>query len=126
VTVDFNRINGIITDALHETIDFAADIAQENLSTDRYYWPRTTYRKNGEVVGTPRNARDEDTLYNSQYTVKEKNSGTIGYSADHAIAVHEGEPELDRPGRPFLKQVIEERGHDIARNFADNIKKKLS
>ena len=126
MSINFDGIDKAITEALHETIDYAADLAQENLSAERYFWPRVTRRKNGQVVSSPRDARDENTLYNSQYKIKRKSSGVVGYDADHAIAVHEGEPELDRPERPWLRLVAEEQGHDIAENFANNLKRRLS
>jgi hypothetical protein len=37
-----------------------------SMASDIYTWPRTTYRKNGEVADSPRNIIDTQELYNSQ------------------------------------------------------------
>ena len=118
-------LNNRITSALHETIDYAAELMQDNLEAERYYWPRVTVRQNGDVVYSPRDAIDTQELYYSQYKNKRRNSGTIGYGADHALPVHEGEPELERPERPWIRLTVEENGEDIKRNFADNLRNKL-
>ena len=123
--INRNGLNNRITSALHETIDYAAELMQENLEAERYPWPRVTVRKNGQTVYSPRNAIDTRELYLSQYKTKSRNAGAIGYGASHALPVHEGEPELERPERPWIKLTVEERGQDIKRNFADNLRRKL-
>ena len=114
-----------ITQSLHQTIDYTADLMQENLEAVRYTWPRKTLRRNGQTVFSPRDAIDTKHLYFSQFRSKRRFSGTIGYGADHAVPVHEGEPELDRPNRPWIRLTVEERGKDIKQNFADNLRNNL-
>ncbi|MGK7899083.1 MAG: hypothetical protein AB4372_37065 [Xenococcus sp. (in: cyanobacteria)] len=120
------KLYNAITKSLHQTIDYAGDLMQENLEAVRYNWPRRTRRRNGQTVFSPRDAVDTRELYHSQYRSKRRFSGTIGYSAVHAVSVHEGEPELDRPDRPWIKLTVEERGQDIKQNFADNLRNNLS
>lgn len=42
------------------------DKFQEMIKDERWDWPRNTVRRNGSVVGSPRDAYDEGTLHDSQ------------------------------------------------------------
>jgi hypothetical protein len=65
VLTNLKKYKNAANRALADTVDEAASANQQAMQSDRYDWPRFTIRKNGEVVGTPRNIDDLSNLIGS-------------------------------------------------------------
>jgi hypothetical protein len=64
---DLSELIDSVHQAWGETVDEIEQANREAIQDDRYPWPRTTHRQNGEVVTSPRNIVDRGELLNSQY-----------------------------------------------------------
>jgi hypothetical protein len=105
--------------AIESFDEMVGEFAQEinfQIEDTKWNWPRETVRKNGSVVGSPRDIVDTGELKNSQFI--EDNSDTykvVGYASDHAALVHEGYQVerndgtvTDVPARPFIDTAVED------------------
>jgi len=92
----------------------------EAVGSSTWDWPRTTIRKNGQIVSSPRNIVDTGALKNS-LSIAEKNLKTkttlmIKYSTPYAALAHYGgvvQPYGNRnanavlvPGRPWIEATL--------------------
>lgn len=91
---------------------------KEELEREQFSWPRETRRRNGSVVGSPRNIVDLGGLRRSQERVRPANAGTTliyRWNAPYAALVLTGY-ETSRgtivPGRNWIKPALEARPLD--------------
>jgi hypothetical protein len=103
-----------ILEAVHlawqETVEEVEAANRTAIQSWRYEWPRSTYRQNGEVVGSPRDIVDTGRLLESQY-VQRKSSETfeLGWGVDYASEVHEGKTlksGAHLPARRWTQEAI--------------------
>lgn len=105
--------------AIESFDEMVGEFAQEinfQIEDTKWTWPRETVRKNGTVVGSPRDIVDKGELKNSQFIEDVSDVYKIvGYTADHAALVHEGYQierndgtVTDVPARPFIDTAIED------------------
>lgn len=74
-----------------DTANKAAEAHTEALQLERYLSPRDTIRRNGDVVGSPRDKVDTAELMESQYLTQiSPGIFELGYTADHASVVYNG------------------------------------
>lgn len=88
--IDFNKINNAIRRATDQTIDALSDAYDDAMTDEVWAWDGITHRRNGEVVGSPRNILDTEELINSKVIVRSGNNARIEWTADHATIVHDG------------------------------------
>ena len=117
-------------DALHDAFALAigeyAAICEEEIEAEQWRWPRETVRSNGFVVGEPRDIVDTGTLRDSVVIAmnpSDRFEGAVGYTADYAADVHEGEVKRGQllPARPWMETA--EKRFDLAKFIADEIRK---
>lgn len=94
------------TDRLSEALDYAID-------ADLYNYPRTTQRKSGEIVNSPRNIVDLGNLRESKVVSRSNdgNAAEFSWDANYSLAVHEGyttKTGKDVPPRKWTEKGIEE------------------
>ncbi|MBD2018660.1 hypothetical protein H6F43_00485 [Leptolyngbya sp. FACHB-36] len=124
--LNLSKLNRAISRAWDGTIDAYAEQCQEELTAEKWTWNGTTKRRNGETVGTPRDRRDEDELFDSQTIVQvDEETAIVGYTAAHAAIVHEGyaADETIYPGTPWLRTALEELPLD--RVMSDKLRREL-
>lgn len=108
--IDFNKINSAIRRATDETIDALSDAYDDAMTDEVWQWDGITHRKNGEVVGSPRNILDTEELINSKTIVRNGNNARIEWTADHAAIAHDGATlrnGTELAARPWTKLAAE-------------------
>ena len=121
--------------ALESFDEMVGEFAQEinfQVEDSKWNWPRETVRKNGTVVGSPRDIVDTGELKNSQFIEDVSDTHkVIGYTADHATLVHEGYQierndgtVTDVPARPFIDTAIED--YNPIEAYSEILKGKLN
>lgn len=121
--------------AIESFNEMVGEFAQEinfQIKDTKWNWPRETVRKNGGVVGSPRDIVDTGKLKNSQFIEDVSDTyKVIGYTADHAALVHEGYQierndgtVTDVPARPFIDTAIED--YNPIEAYSEILKEKLN
>ena len=121
--------------AIESFDEMVGEFAQEinfQIEDTKWPWPRETVRKNGSVVGSPRDIVDKGDLKNSQFIEDVSDTyKVIGYTADHAALVHEGYQVerndgtvTDVPARPFIDTAIED--YNPIEAYSEILKEKLN
>jgi hypothetical protein len=108
--IDFNKINNAINRSVHETVDALSDAYDDAMTDKVWAWDGITHRKNGEVVGSPRNILDTEELINSKIIVRSGNNAKIEWTADHSTIVHDGATlrnGTELAARPWTKLAAE-------------------
>ena len=121
--------------AIESFDEMVGEFAQEinfQIEDTKWDWPRETVRKNGSVVGSPRDIVDKGDLKNSQFIEDVSDVYKIvGYTAEHAPLVHEGY-EIERndgtvtdvPARRFIDTAIED--YNPIEAYSEILKEKLN
>jgi hypothetical protein len=126
IKFNLNKVNEAIAGAFETTVEAYADQCQAELESEKWDWPRTTHRQNGEVVTSPRNVIDTGDLINSQeIEYLDPSTALINYGSDHALDVHEGKVEngLLKPGRPWTETALDE--IDLEQVMAEELRNRL-
>lgn len=121
--------------AIESFNEMVGEFAQEinfQIEDSKWNWPRETVRKNGSVVGSPRDIVDTGELKNSQFIEDVSDTyKVIGYTADHAALIHEGYQierndgtVTDVPARPFIDTAIED--YNPIEAYSEILKEKLN
>jgi hypothetical protein len=114
--IDTLYLDRAIESALLQTLNAVAHNADRAMTDDRWDWPNTTHRRNGSVVGSPRDIVDTGDLYRSRsMPVVKGNQGTIDYNCEYADDVH--------ALRPWLATALEET--NVKSVFADALRRLL-
>lgn len=71
--------------AFHNTADRFGDALNSAMDAYIYEWDNITYRKSGEVAGSPRDIVDTGEMRNTRYDVSKINQRDYIYPADHAV-----------------------------------------
>ncbi len=116
-----NKLDAAIDWAFGETLDYFAREQVENLKAERWEWRGITYRKSGQVVGSPRDIIDTGELRDSLQVERRGLRGRTSYLADHAYDVHEGTGLDD--DRPWIATTVEET--DLKAYFVKRLKEKF-
>lgn len=130
--INWNLARQLAIESFDEMVGEFAQEINFQIEDTKWNWPRETVRKNGSVVGSPRDIVDTGELKNSQFI--EDNSDThkvVGYTADHAALVHEGYQVerndgtvTDVPARPFIDTAIED--YNPIEAYSEILKGKLN
>lgn len=122
---NLDRLNGAIAESFEATVEAFAEQCQTEIESDKWEWPRTTHRQNGEVVTSPRNIVDTGRLRDSQRIEIEGDSAVVEWAADYALKVHEGivENGFLKPGRPWTETALEE--IDLEQVMAEEMRDRL-
>jgi len=121
--------------AIESFDEMVGEFAQEinfQIEDTKWPWPRETVRKNGSVVGSPRDIVDTGELKNSQFIEDVSDTyKVVGYTADYAALVHEGYQierndgtVTDVPARPFIDTAIED--YNPIEAYSEILKEKLN
>lgn len=131
ISFDRAKLNAGITKAFTKTAEVYTEQLQVELDTPEWQWTgKETKRRNGEVVGSPRDANDTGELLDSQQPVVIEQQGdittaTIAYECDHAAVVYTGWTDAQEiyPGREWDKAAQEHM--NVPKHFADELKQEL-
>lgn len=103
--VDISKITAIAEHSLKVTVEAADDAMTQAIESPIYDWPNVTIRRNGQVVGSPRNIVDTRYFIESQYVIPiSQSEWEIGWMAEYADEIHEGVG--NNPARPWTEQAI--------------------
>jgi hypothetical protein len=108
--IDFNKIDSAIKRATDETIDALSDAYDDAMTDEVWQWEGVTHRRNGEIVGSPRNILDTEELIDSKIIIRSGNNARFEWTSDHAATVHDGamlRSGTELPGRPWTKLAAE-------------------
>lgn len=130
--INWNLGKDLATEAFGEMVTEFAQEINFQIKDTKWNWPRETVRKNGSVVGSPRDIVDTGELKNSQFIEDVSDIyKVIGYTADHAALVHEGYQVerndgtvTDVPARPFIDTAIED--YNPIEAYSEILKEKLN
>jgi hypothetical protein len=130
--INWNLGKDLATEAFGEMVGEFAQEINFQIEDTKWNWPRETVRKNGGVVGSPRDIVDKGELKNSQFIEDVSDVyKVIGYTADHAALVHEGYQierndgtVTDVPARPFIDTAIED--YNPIEAYSEILKEKLN
>ncbi|MBW4598913.1 MAG: hypothetical protein KME29_04695 [Calothrix sp. FI2-JRJ7] len=117
IIIDANKLNNAVNNAFDVAIEELSDAYDEALESDIWQWDRTTVRRNGEIVDSPRNAVDEEELINSKVILRKGNKARFEWQAPHAAIVHDGATRADGsdyPARPWTKWAQENSDPSLA------------
>jgi phage gpG-like protein len=130
--INWNLGRQLAIESFNEMVDEFAQEINFQIEDTKWNWPRETVRKNGSVVGSPRNIVDTGELKNSQFIEDVSDTyKVIGYTADHATLVYEGY-QIERsdgkitnvPARPFIDTAIED--YNPIEAYSEILKEKLN
>jgi hypothetical protein len=130
--INWNLGKDLATEAFGEVVGEFAQEINFQVEDSKWNWPRETVRKNGGVVGSPRNIVDTGELKNSQFIEDVSDVyKVIGYTADHAALVHEGYQierddgtVTDVPARPFIDTAVKD--YNPIEAYSEILKEKLN
>jgi P2-related tail formation protein len=88
--ININKINQAIRKATDETVEALSDAYDDAITDEVWEWDGITHRRNGEVVGSPRNILDTEELIDSKVIVRRGDNAKIEWTAPHAAIVHDG------------------------------------
>jgi hypothetical protein len=121
ININLSRVNQKISNAFERTSDRFSDVLQEMITSVIWDWNNVTYRRNGDVVFTPRDIVDLGGLRDSQSLEFPTDlKANFSYSVVYAIAVHEGYITKKGnyiPGRPWTEEAT--RRFDFVATFSD-------
>lgn len=130
--INWNLGRQLAVEAFDEMVGEFAQEINFQIEDTKWDWPRETVRKNGSVVGSPRDIVDKGDLKNSQFIEDVSDVYKIvGYTAEHAPLVHEGY-EIERndgtvtdvPARRFIDTAIED--YNPIEAYSEILKEKLN
>lgn len=115
--LDLNEkeIVGALQDAFRETNEVLGRKFAQAIDDPRWPWPGDTQRHRGEAVGSPRNIVDRGELKASYSPSSTPNTYRHAYTAEHAMAVHEGAVYKDgstMTARPWVRQTLRDTDTD--------------
>ncbi|BBG58033.1 hypothetical protein [uncultured phage] len=130
--INWNLGRQLAIESFDEMVDEFAQEINFQIEDTKWNWPRETVRKNGSVVGSPRDIVDTGELKNSQFIENVSDVyKVIGYTADHAALVHEGYQierndgtVTDVPARRFIDTAIED--YNPIEAYSEILKEKLN
>lgn len=113
IKIDTAKINSAISSSFDRTVERTSEAMDYAIDADLYDYPRTTQRKSGEIVGSPRNLVDLGNLKDSKVVSRSSdgNAAEFSWSVDYSLAVHEGyttKTGKDVPPRKWTEKGIEE------------------
>lgn len=110
IRINATQLNNAVNNAFDAAIEELSDAYDEALFIDIWEWDRTTVRRNGETVDSPRNAVDTEELINSKVILRKGNKARFEWEAPHAAIVHDGATRKDStemPARPWTRWAQE-------------------
>lgn len=128
IKIDTAKINRAIARSMDRTIERTSEAMDYAIDADLYDYPRTTQRKSGEIVSSPRNLVDLGDLKDSKVVARSSDGNTAEFSWDvpYSIAVHDGyttKTGKDVPPRKWTEKGIEEA--DPITFFSDALAREL-
>nr|WP_290224193.1 hypothetical protein [Trichocoleus desertorum] len=127
IKLNLSKLNGAIAESFEATVDAYAEQCQIEITSDKWDWPRTTHRQNGEVVESPRSIVDTGELRDSQQEPEylDENTAVIEWTAPHAKKVLLGEVENGflKPGRDWIESALQE--IDLEQVMAEEMRDRL-
>ena len=130
--INWNLAKQVAIESFDEMVGEFAQEINSQIEDSKWNWPRETVRKNGTVVGSPRDIVDTGELKNSQFIEDVSDTyKVIRYTAEHAALVHEGY-EIERndgtvtdvPARPFIDTAVED--YNLIGAYGEILKEKLN
>lgn len=123
-TVD--TIERLLVNAAESLVAGLDSAFAQKISSSEYSWPRTTKRRNGQTVRTPRDIIDTGALDSSQ-RLSRPNRAEWQWQWDvpYAVLVHEGatlQSGAEYPARPWTKRAVDD--YKPLRKFAQEIKRR--
>lgn len=102
------NLDPLLNAVLEEVAEEIHGLIIDKIESKEWDWPRETVRKSGEIARSPRDIVDMGELWKSQGYHVIGNEIIFYNTAEHAAVVHEGADNRDYPGRPFMREVLEE------------------
>ncbi len=102
--INITKINRAIRQAADATVERLSHAYDEALTDEVWEWDGTTYRRNGDVVDSPRDVVDTGKLFDSKVIRRRGDEAQFEWTADHAAIVHDGATTRDGkaiPARPW-------------------------
>lgn len=105
-----------LTRAFQETVKEVAVQTRRNVEDSIWDWPGATLRKNGSIVGSPRNAVDLGEFRDGQQLSISGAKASINFTADHSIYVIFGFTSTSGrqfPGRNPVERTLQESNNGL-------------
>lgn len=121
VQVELSDLDALFTRGMKNTMRQFGQECRKQMSEDVWAWPNITKRRNGSIVGTPRDVIDTGELLDSQTNpVVQGENGYIEWTANHASAVFLGVTRRNgssSPARNVPQRVAND--FDFAQKFLE-------
>jgi hypothetical protein len=126
--IDVSKLNRAVQKAFDATVETLSDAFDNAMTAEEWEWDGVTVRRNGDVVGSPRDIVDQEDLINSKVVTRSSdgNGAEFTWEAKHSLQVHEGgttKTGKTYRARPWTEKAIEET--DLEAVFARELKKQL-
>lgn len=130
--LNFKDLDKIIDNSFAVLVDEFGQQQQEEIRSEKWDWPRTTYRqvgvgRTGAVADSPRDIVDTGKLLNSlDIEFVNPHHAVYYWQAQYAIFVLMGarySSGTEAPGRNWIESAMEE--YDLLENFADILRDAL-
>lgn len=105
-----SKLDSHIQQTFHRTADRFGKALNDAMEAKVYEWDTITFRKSGEIAGSPRDIVDTGYLRDSRYDISKVNQRDYVYSADYARDVLEGYVDTwgnSKPGRNWVATAVE-------------------
>lgn len=129
-SINFVPLEEAIDRAFSRLVEKFEELQIDQLSAEKWQWYRQTLRKNGRVVGSPRDIIDSGSLKNSlAITTEGEYSVRYKYKVDYSGLVHQGfvgkseGSGINYPARPWVTAAHEE--NNLQEIFNEFLKEEL-
>lgn len=124
--MNLTNLERAIDGAFRATVDAYTKQCREEIETEQWAWDGVTLRRNGDRVGSPRDAVDTRDLIDSQQepTYPRPTVARLEWTSDHSRLVYLGKFDQEiYPGRPWGKAAAEHL--NIAKVMAEELRRRL-
>jgi hypothetical protein len=106
VRIDTTRVTRAARNAFAVVVNDIGKEFKAEISAPKWAWPDTTVRRNGSTVGSPRNIRDTDDLFNSQQMTLAGFAADFVWDVEYSGIVHQGNG-AKVPPRPWTETALQ-------------------
>lgn len=130
--INFTPLYQAIDRAFSRLVEEFEGLQIDQLTDEKWQWYRQTLRRNGTLVGSPRDIIDTGTLRDSlAIETMSEQSVKYKYEADYSGLVHQGftrtgedGKQINYPSRPWVSAAHEE--NDLLEIFENLLKEELN
>jgi hypothetical protein len=115
--IDWNILERIVENAFLDIVEEFEQLQINELEAEKWQWTNITKRKNGSIVGSPRDIVDTGELRDSlEIETITPTEVVYHYPVDHAIIVHQG-ATLNTGTRILARPWVDEAAEELKKSL---------